>query len=210
VAEISEFLNANPHLERTEEGRSVAAEGGITLSATVVGVTTRQVEFLHQGSRYVIDREDVLDVSEDTSSPVPPQGKNVVMRVKPDATITSQANFPVGVLTASTPFALRNPAPPITFTPTPADAAWRARVGYPLPSGRPIHPDDISFTGWNFDDFHSKGDIAAVPFRAPGSVRPLGLTSTANTNSTCPWDDGHGGHAQIYDDNMSDVVDQYE
>ncbi len=203
MPQLTEFLSKNPELE-TDAQPSLS--DNLSIPAVVTSVTSVHVYFEYQGSRYSVDRNNVVDISENASAPAPEKGKAVLLQMKPDAVVSSQVNLPAGALVAQKPFALRHAAPPLTVQQTPADKAWRERVGYPFSLSNPLSGVSISFTGWKFDDAGGDAPVAGMshPFSNPAL---LSITSEANTDSTCPWDDGHGGRAQIYDDNKADKVD---
>jgi hypothetical protein len=105
----------------------------VIISVAMVGMTLLQVEIVHAGARYSIDREDIISIMEDDTAQAAAMGSsvNVLMQVKAEV-LDSFSLKPSVVGVPVRPFGLRNPAEPIPFAQTSADKAWRERVGYPF------------------------------------------------------------------------------
>ena len=194
MATLDEFLHANSELS-VSEAQPTAVDDKLLIHAVVTGVSPNRVQFSYRGMPYSILRKDIVDIS-DNSSPdaaSPVQGKAVLLQVAPGARVTSQSDLPASSLSLGLPFAFRRPSPPVPFTPSPADKAWRANVGYPMAaSGDPQLSVTVSFTGWHVDE---GGTVDPdIGFRGP---------RVYETDTTCFWQ-GPNGYGQIYDDNNAD------
>ncbi|TMI99550.1 MAG: hypothetical protein E6G97_21780 [Alphaproteobacteria bacterium] len=108
------------------------ANTALTMTVGIIGVTSQQVQFMHNGARYAVARENLLEISENTSARDNIQGRSALIRIKADAELILQAEASPEVPEAVIPFGLRQPAAPVPFSQSSADRIWREQVGYPF------------------------------------------------------------------------------
>src|SRR5260370_291618 len=126
------------------------AGGTVIISVAMVGMTLLQVEIVHAGARYSIDRENIISITEDDTAQAAAMGSsvNVLMQVKAEVLASFSLKPPV-VGVPVRPFGFRNPADPMPFAQTPADKAWREREGHRFSRiAQPKRPYRDANHGW--------------------------------------------------------------
>lgn len=132
MGDLQSFLNANPSLLSNNSG---IIDGGreLSISAIVTQVSEDHVEISHQGVLFSVNPSDIVDIQQ-TKSSENEQVITAIIKLRGDAVLVAVNAVPVQQFTSGLPFGFRSQGAMTSMTVSPAEEAWRARMGYPAMS----------------------------------------------------------------------------
>src|ERR1051326_6613212 len=129
---LVDFLKTRPDLAvKTTSVETAKPTEAITATAILLAADESKVLIAHLGKRFVVNRDDIIDVAESSAAIPNPFGRGVVVEItfKNDAQLTREEMVRARDLTTALPFAISRPSlvqgisRPIN---TPRETAWRA------------------------------------------------------------------------------------
>ena len=173
MATLKSFVAQNPDLT-TSSASSEPANKELVIRAAVLAVSDDRIEILHEGARFTVSPNDVIDIEPMDKTGVT-EGKPAVIKLKGDAILMAINAVPASQFASGVPFAFRSQGPMTPMLPSSAEEAWRQRVGYTL-----------------------------SPVVAPMPGLEANLAAATGSQSTCYWCYSDQNCGWIYDDTKAD------